>query len=48
MRHNAAAHHPTRETARIRWPRNATERAIQAVIFNWHIAGILQELRRGG
>lgn len=38
----------TRETQRagIRWPRNATERAILAVIANWHIAGCLQELRR--
>jgi hypothetical protein len=34
-----------RETARIRWPRNATERAISVVIFGWHCAGILQELR---
>lgn len=37
-----------RETPRIRWPRNATERAIWAVIANWHFAGIRQELRRAG
>lgn len=34
-----------RETAAVRWPRNATERAILAVIANWHIAGIRRELR---
>jgi hypothetical protein len=34
----------TRETQRIRWPRNATERAILAVIANWHIAGCIKEL----
>lgn len=33
------------ETGRIRWPRNATERALIAVLANWHIAGCLLELR---
>lgn len=33
------------ETARIRWPRNATERAILAVIANWNFAGIRQVLQ---
>ena len=35
-----------RETQRIRWPKCATERAMLAVIANWHIAGVLKELRR--
>lgn len=35
-----------RETERIRWPACATERAMLAVIANWHIAGALKELRR--
>lgn len=34
-----------RETRRIRWPRNATERAMNAVIFRWHLAGCLKQLR---
>lgn len=34
-----------RETGRIRWPKDATERALIAVIANWHIAGCLKELR---
>lgn len=28
-----------------RWPRNATERAMQAVILRWHLAGCLKQLR---
>lgn len=36
-----------RETSRIRWPRNATERAIRLVILRWHIAGCLRQLREG-
>lgn len=35
-----------RETGRIRFPKCATERAILCVIANWHMAGILKELRR--
>lgn len=29
-----------RETGRIRWPKDATERAMLSVIFLWHCAGI--------
>lgn len=36
-----------RETSRIRWPRNATERAIRLVILRWHVAGCLRQLREG-
>lgn len=36
----------TRQPSRIRWPRNATERAIHAVQFRWHLAGIQQQLAR--
>jgi len=39
--------HQHRETSRIRWPRNATERAIRLVILRWHIAGCLRQLREG-
>lgn len=34
-----------RETGRIRWPRNATERAIKLVLLRWHIAGVMKQLR---
>lgn len=34
----------TRETERIRFPKCATERAILAVIANWHFVGVLREL----
>lgn len=37
-----------RETAAVRWPRNATERAIAVVIYRWHIQGLMQQLRRPG
>lgn len=37
-----------RETGRIRWPKDATERALIAVLANWHIAGCLKLLRRAG
>lgn len=36
-----------RETGRVLWPRNATERAIRLVILRWHIAGCLKQLRGG-
>mgnify|MGYP001183586742 CR=1 FL=1 len=32
----------------IQFPSDATERALIAVLANWHIAGCLQELRRAG
>ena len=35
----------SRETGRIRWPRNATERAILIVIAGWHYAEIQKLLR---
>lgn len=33
------------KTQLIRWPKCATERAMFSVIANWHIAGILNELK---
>jgi hypothetical protein len=33
------------EAPRIRWPRNATERAIAIAIFGWHCAGMKQLIR---
>lgn len=33
------------KTQLIRWPKCATERAMLSVIANWHIAGILKDLR---
>lgn len=38
----------SRETSRIRWPRNATERAMQAVLLRWHLVGCLKLLRSAG
>ena len=33
------------KTQPIHWPKCATERAMLSVIANWHIAGILKDLR---
>jgi hypothetical protein len=32
----------------ILWPRNATERAMWAVIANWHFVGCQMAIRRAG